>query len=177
MKKSIFVTGIAGSGKTTASETLNELGYEAYDIEKGICGLFEMYRKDTGERFEDYDNTDVEKMANAAWRCDIEKLKSFLSTQINEIAFYCGTGSSLLEIMSIFDSTLLLKTDSEILNSRLMNREGTNDYGNTKEGRDHILNWNIAADVKIEEQGAIIVNANGSPSEVAENIICAAKNT
>ena len=34
MKRSIFVTGIAGSGKSSICKKLNILGYEVYDIEE-----------------------------------------------------------------------------------------------------------------------------------------------
>ena len=68
MKKSIFVTGVAGSGKSSICRELNKLGYTAYDIEE-LEGMFKMTRKDTMQDFKDYDNADIEKVKNADWIC------------------------------------------------------------------------------------------------------------
>ncbi len=48
MKKSILITGIAGTGKTSIISFLQQQGYTAYSIEdiKGICRM--IYRE-TGE--------------------------------------------------------------------------------------------------------------------------------
>lgn len=86
MKKSIFITGIAGSGKSTISKAFQEAGYESYDIED-IDDMFVMVRKDTGELFIDYDNSDLQKVNNSRWICNTEKLKELIGNQKQEVAF------------------------------------------------------------------------------------------
>lgn len=80
MKNKILITGIAGSGKSTVNKILGGFGYESYDIED-IDGMFEMYRKDTGEIYEDSITdliispiTSFRKNKNAGW---IIQLKRF----------------------------------------------------------------------------------------------------
>ncbi len=53
MNKSIFVTGVPGSGKSAVCEELKKLGYRAYDIEE-MQGLFLMINKKTGEIAKDH---------------------------------------------------------------------------------------------------------------------------
>jgi len=170
MKKKILITGIAGSGKSTISKTLCDLGHEAYDIED-IDGMFEMYRKDTGEIYENYDNADPEKIKNAEWLCDVEKLKSFLGKQRENKAFYCGIASNMDDIIPLFDKVILLQTSSGVLHKRLSGREGTDDIGNTEEGRQTVLGRKDWWEDEMKKKEAIAVNADGSTIDVAKKII------
>ena len=171
MKKKIFVTGTSGSGKTTLSQTLNTLGYKAYNIKHNQFGLFKFIRKDTGEHYVDYDNTDIEKVKNASWICDVDKLKKLLSEQTEDISFYCGTASNKAEIMPLFDKVFFLKVSPDVLYKRLLVREGTDDYANTEAGRQMVLSKIDISNNKYIEAGAIPINADLSSLEVARNIV------
>ena len=171
MKKFIFVTGMAGSGKSTISKELNLLGYKSYDIEDNEYGLFTMVRRDTGKLYEDYDNTDMEKVKNARWTCDVSKLKEFVNKQTEGIVFYCGISSNNEEVMSLFDVSILLKASSETIYKRLLTREGTEDYGNTEAGRQNALGWKDEFEGKMQKAGMLVVDANSNPREVANKIV------
>ena len=171
MKKKIFITGISGSGKTTLSQTLNTLGYKAYNIEHDKFGLFKFIRKDTGEHYIDYDNTDIEKVKNASWVCDVDKLKKLLSKHTEDISFYCGTASNNIEIMSLFDKVFFLKVSPDILYKRLLVREGTDDFANTETGRQMVLSKIDKFNNENIKAGAIIVNGDLEPLEVARDVV------
>lgn len=175
MKKKIFITGISGSGKTTLSQTLNTLGYQAYNIEHDQFGLFKFIRKDTGEHYIDYDNTDIEKVKNASWVCDVEKLKKLLKEQTEDISFYCGTASNNVEIMPLFDKVFFLKVSPNILYKRLLVREGTDDYANTEAGRQIVLSRIDKFNKENIEAGAIAVNADLDPIEVARDVVASSE--
>jgi len=170
MKKSIFITGIAGSGKSSISRKLNKLGYKAYDIEK-LEGMFKMIRKDTGEDFKDYDSTNIEKIKNSDWICNKNKLKELLRKQCDEICFYCGNASNNNEIIPLFNQTILLMVNPEVLYKRLSNRKGTNETGNTVENREWVLSGKDLWENQIIKQGVVIINANGDLIEVVRKII------
>lgn len=170
MKKSFFITGVAGSGKSLISKELNRLGYKAYDIEE-LEDMFKMIRKDTREDFTDYDNTDIEKVKNADWICDKNKLEELLQKQNIGIAFYCGIASNNNEIIQLFDQIILLKASPEVVCKRLSSREGTDDMGNTAENREWVLSWKDWWENQMIEQGALVVDADGNPTEVAKKII------
>ncbi len=171
MKKSIYITGIAGSGKSTISKALKALGYETYDIEDDRYGLFIMVRKDTGERYMDYDNTDLNEVNNARWVCDKDKLKNLVNNQVNDLAFYCGIASDNVDLMPLFDLSILLQTKPEVLDRRLLSREGTDNYGNTEAGRLRILSHKEESEKKFIKAGMVAVDANSNPEDVARNII------
>ena len=170
MKKSIFITGIAGSGKSSMSEELNRLGYRAYDIEE-LKGMFKTVRKDTGEDFEDYDHADIEKIKNTDWICDRGKLEELVQSQGDGIFFYCGIASNNNEIIPLFDQTILLKASPEVIHQRLSSRSGTDDFGSTEEVRERVLSMKDQLENQWVEQGAVVVGANGSLAEVAKKII------
>lgn len=175
MKKSIFVTGVSGSGKSSISKELNRLGYKAYNIEE-LEGMFKMVRKDTREDFADYDNADIEKVKNADWICDKNKLEKLLQKQSNCIVFYCGIASNNNEIIPLFDETILLKVSPAIVRKRLSSREGTDDMGNTAENREWVLSWKDWLENQLIEQGAVVVDADGNPAEVVKKIVEKFKN-
>ncbi len=170
MKRKYLVTGVAGSGKTSLCRALEQMSYEAYDIED-IEGMFAMYRKDTGELYVDYENGDPEKIKNSEWRCHVEKLQDLLSRQKSERAFYCGVASNMDDLFPLFDKVIVLSVKSEALHARLLSREGTEDMGNTEESRQMVLGWKAWWEEEMENKGAIVVKAEGSPVEVVQRVV------
>lgn len=169
MRKSILVTGIAGSGKSIICKELNKQGYRAYDIE-GMKDLFRMLDKETGKIFENYDNNDLEKIKQGDWICDVNKLRNLIDSENNGLIFYCGTASNIDEILPLFDTVILLKVSPEVLHQRLsLRRPG--DFGNTKEVQDWILGWKDWWEDSMRDKGAIIINGDGNPEEAVKNII------
>lgn len=153
------------------SKTLKNLGYEAYDIEDDEYGLFMMMRRDTGERYTDYDNADPEKTKNAMWVCDLTKLKELIDKQTSDLAFYCGIASKNEGLMPLFDKSIVLQADPEILYKRLLSREGTDDYGNTEAGRQRILKHKGEFEESMLQAGMIGLNANADATEVSKAIV------
>lgn len=160
MKKNILITALAGTGKSVVCKELVRRGYEAVDIED-VEGLFAMYRKDTGELFDEYDNAVPEHIHMAEWRCDVEKLTRMLVDQKENIAFYCGIASNMHDLLPLFDMVVLLKANAETHHARLMNREGGDDIGNTEEGRQVILGWKDWWENEMMKAGALEVSAEG----------------
>lgn len=138
MKRKYLITANAGTGKSTVSKVLRTLGYESYDLEE-IPGMFGMYRKDTKEPYIDFHNGNPQMIENAEWLCNPKKLVEVFIKQKNDIAFYCGVGSNMEDIIPLFDKVVLLVVSKETLHKRLSNREGKNDMGGNEEGRQAVL--------------------------------------
>lgn len=170
MKKSILITGVPGSGKSSVCRELTDLDYAAYDIES-IEGICKMVRKDTGENFVDFDNADLEKVKNSDWICDKDKLQELIRAQTEEIAFYCITTSNTEEIIPLFTDIILLRPSPETVRKRLSNREGKEDMGNVKETREWILSWKDWWENKMIEKGAVAIDANGTLKDIAQKIL------
>jgi len=173
-KKSILITGVAGTGKTSLSRKLNEMGFKAYDMDD-YPGLFTMFDKRTGEPVVDHDNTDLEKVGAMDWVCDTEKLASLITHEPDDIAFYCGNASDMDTILPFFDSVILLKIGQETMRHRLTTRT-ENDFGRTAEIQDWIMKWKHLYENEMEEKGAIVVDAHQSLDDIAKEVIQKATN-
>jgi dephospho-CoA kinase len=77
MKKTILISGIAGSGKSFIAKYFKKIGIESYDIEN-YGNLFKMYKKDTGKVFINYDNRNIKHVKNSEWICDLNLLKKLI---------------------------------------------------------------------------------------------------
>lgn len=170
MKEKILITGMAGSGKSTVCRVLEAMGYEAYGIEE-IDGMFGMYHEGTKEVFVDYDNSDPEKIKRAEWLCDTERLKELIASQKSELAFYCGIASNMDDLLPLFDTVLMLRVEADQLSSRLSNREGTDDIGNTEASRQTVLGWKDWWEDEMQDKGAIVIDARETPDSVAKKIL------
>lgn len=170
MKKKILITGIAGSGKTSVAEELARRGYEAVDIEE-VDGMFDMFRKDTGERYERYTNTDPEMIKNADWLCDVGALKKLLEEQKSDLAFFCGIASNMDDILPLFDRVIVLQKSKDQLVAHFKNREGTDDMGSTEESRQMVLGWKDWWEETMVDKGAVIILADGTVAEVTDRVL------
>jgi cytidylate kinase len=164
--KSILITGVPGSGKSSVCTELQRRGYEAYDIEN-IEGLFKMYKKDTGEEFIEYVN-DAEHILNADWRCDLNELQKLIATQTKEIGFYCGFASNIKEILPLFSSVYLLNPSNEEVHKRLRTREGSGVMGGSEESRQAVLGWKEEWENEMLAKAITILD--GTIAEVADQI-------
>lgn len=174
MNKSILITGITGSGKSSLCSELRKRGYKAYDIEN-IHGFFNMVHKKTGKIADKYDKDNLEWVKQYDWICNKDKLQELVHKNTNGIVFYCGTGSNLDELLFLFDKIFLLKVSPKILRERLSTRK-SNDFGRTSEVQDWILEWQDWWENHMCEKGAIIIDANRDIKEVTIDIIEKSKN-
>ncbi len=169
MKKSVLITGIAGSGKSSISKKLKEFGFSAHDLDS-VPGLFTMVNKKTRELITDHDNEDLEKVMRMDWICDTEKLTSLVEKELQQIAFYCGTATNIDEIDHLFDTTVLLKTHPKTTRKRLTERTD-NDFARKSVIQDWLLGWKDEWERKIEDRGVIVVNTDKSLEEVVKEIV------
>jgi broad-specificity NMP kinase len=166
----ILITGVSGTGKTTTCKTLKKMGCETVDIEN-IEGMFDMVHKGTKKLYKGYDNANPDHIKNAEWICNVEKLNNLLNSQKQDVAFYSGIASNIDEILLLFNKVIVLQLDSNALNERLKNREGTEDIGNNQEGRNVILGWKDWWEGKMKKKGAIFIDANISSEEIGRKIL------
>jgi len=169
MNKSILITGIAGSGKSTICKELKKHGYKTYDIED-IKGFFTMVNKNTGKSFHDYDNDNLKSIKKGHWICNKRKLQQLIRKNKKGIVFYCGTGSNIEEVLPLFDKVILLKASQKTLRQRLSKRK-TNDYGRTPEIQKWILSWKSRWESYYIKKGAIPINASRNLSQVVADIL------
>ena len=93
MNKSILVTGISGTGKSTIANELNNQGYKAISIED-IEGLCTIINKKTGKPFKNFDINNIEMIKQSDWICNKKKLQLIILKNYKVIVFYCGSSST-----------------------------------------------------------------------------------
>lgn len=164
MKKSVLITGVPGTGKTTLSRKLTEMGYKAYDIE-GIPGLFAAADRKTKQSVKDHDGADFKY-----WVCDKTKLESLIAGENSPITFYCGAASNLDEIMPLFDLVVLLTVSPDTMRQRLSSRTN-NDFGRTTHVQDWIVSWKDSWEDMIKKNATLVISTDKGIEHVAEEII------
>lgn len=169
MNKSVLVIGVSGSGKSSLSQKLREMGYSAYDADS-MDRLFSMRDRNTMKPIVDYDNGDIEKVKNMRWICNVDRLKQILVNETNALAFYCGTASNLDEIFPLFDIVILLKASPDIIRHRLSSRT-TSDFAKKAEIQDHILTYKDWWEDEVVKKGAVVIDANRDLNAVASEVV------
>lgn len=169
MKKSVLITAVAGSGKSTICRALTRLGYEAYDIES-ISGLFSLVDPRTNELLKGKSLGDLKDGLDADWVCDTQKLQELIASQKNGVAFYCGGTSRTVELMTQFDSTVVLRVSDETTRKRLATRQ-EGEFGDSKDTREWVLSWKHRVEADWLAAGGISVSAEADPEIVARDIV------
>jgi adenylate kinase family enzyme len=167
-KKSVLITGMPGSGKSSVCKALKHRGHEAYDIEE-IPGLFSAVPKN-GRGLDEYDNCNLESVKRHDWVCDSAKLDTLLANQKNATAYYCGTASNIMDILNKFSTVIVLAVSRKVLKLRLGHRK-KGEYGHNPAVIDWTLSWQDWWEETIKDAGAIFVNANNDISSVTDEIL------
>lgn len=169
MNKSILITGVPGSGKSSIVNELNKRGYKAYDIES-IRGLFANVDKETGKVIRNHSDNDLEQVKRRDWVCNKKKLRKLLSRNKTGVVFYSGTASNIDELLPLFDKVFLLKASRETIRRRLSKRTSKS-FGNNPEIRKWVLSWKGWWENHMRRRGAVTINANHSVQKIATDIL------
>lgn len=173
MKKSILIAGESGSGKSEVGRRLATLGYETYDIDS-TPNLCMMVDKITKQPIKYDNNNDIEKMEKMLWLCKFEKLQEIINNQKNEIAFYCGSPNNIVEIAPAFRGIILLIANEQNTRQRLNARQD-NGFGKSIQVQDYIIARKEGIEKSLQQQGAVLVNANQDIDAVLNDVIRIAK--
>jgi dephospho-CoA kinase len=116
--RKILLTGMSGSGKSTALAELERRGFAVVDTDEGDWTVW----------------SDAED--GYLWR--EERLRELLAREHGSILFVSGTVSNQGRFYPRFDAIVLLSAPADVLLRRLATRT-TNDYGKSRDERDVIL--------------------------------------
>jgi len=166
--RSILITGIAGTGKTSICQELNKRAYQAFSIED-LPGIYTRIDKRNGQVFENYDANDLESVQQSSWICNQDKLVDFMDQHQKGIVFYGGVASNLDDIRPLFDIVFMLEADINVLRQRL-NKRHSSDFAHSP----LVQEWLFAHKNDWENhmrKGAIVINDNENLTEVVDKII------
>ncbi len=168
----ILITGIAGSGKTTAIKHLIERGFPAIDLDNS--GLCAWVNKHSGEETDYVEGAGKEWIENHRWQVIVPKLLDYLNASPIDKHIIVGgkiAKAQADEIVKIFDLIYLLQPTNEVIDERLAIRQSNiKNFGKKKDERETILNNRNRFEEKCISIGAIPIENNGSVEDLIQKI-------
>jgi broad-specificity NMP kinase len=162
-----LITGVAGTGKSSAAKELRRRGYHAYDTEEGFSYYID---KRTGERCA------YPAHPSEAWYLNHERvfdekiLDNLLKKHADETLFICSITANQNKFYPIFNNIFLLTTDDELISHRLRTRMG-NDFGKHPLDLKRVISRHAAFDEELMEAGAIVIDASKPIGQMVDQIL------
>lgn len=164
--KRFYLTGVAGTGKSTIVQALSERGIAAFDIcaEPRLC-----YWRDRLTRTP-VDERGVGKvwLEKTEHVCDVTKLKQLVHSHsgTNVVA---GYASNQEEYLGLFDKVFFLHCSAKILLHRLQTRTNST-FAKNAEEQAAVAAQSERLIPKLLAQGAIPISSEGSITQVVERV-------
>jgi adenylate kinase family enzyme len=167
-----FITGIAGSGKSTVQKELKSRGYEAYDTDDD--GFAKWHNNETGyihpkSSVKNEDRT-KEFLKIHSWKVPRQEVEDLASRAKGKTIFLCGVAANEDEIRDLFKAVFELTIDDETLIHRLTTRTN-NDWGKQPHELQQTLESQHNIDELYRKHNPILIDATQPIEVVVDNII------
>lgn len=165
--KKIFITGIAGTGKSTLSNVLKERGFNTIDVDH-VQDLCSWISKETGEKVF-VPNPDNKFIDEHDYKCDMSVLEKLIS-EFEDSVFVFGSVGDNSDFIPLFDTLVLLQCEPATLVHRLQIRD-TNVFGKEEEVQSRMLEWKKKFDEIMLNAGAVSISSEKDIETVADEVI------
>jgi dephospho-CoA kinase len=146
----VLVTGMSGTGKSSALAELRRLGFEVLDTDEP--GWTEWSDRDGGY----------------VWRED--RIAAFLAREVHATLYVSGTVSNQGRFYPRFDAVVLLSAPADVLLHRIQSRM-TNTYGKTARERDLILRDLAEVEPLLRASCTHVIDATQPLAHVVEQLL------
>jgi len=167
-----WITGSAGTGKTTICKKLKEKGYVSYDIDDD--GLARWTNLKSGYT---HPKSSVSKEQRTAefinthgWFVPRSTAEEVATESEGKLGFLCGVLDNYNELLDLFDGIVALNTDDETLKLRLRTRT-TGDWGKQEHELQHTLGRHRTVYDQYRDMGAKIIDATKPVEQVIDEIV------
>ncbi len=165
----IYVTGVAGSGKSSIVRALTARGVQAIDMDQGLC---RWENRHTGGMAGWEPGRDEAWYASHGWMCDVPELGKILEE--NGDIVVVGISSNQEEYLARFDKVFVLHCAPETVIARL-NARTDSDYGKHPAEQARLLAWQKSFEAEMVGKGALPLDAERPLEEVVDDILAAMK--
>ena len=148
--RSVLVTGMSGTGKSTVLAELERRGYDVLDTDDGGW------------------TTWSDAVGGYVWQED--RIAELLERDRAGTLFVSGTVSNQGRFYPRFDAVVLLSAPTDVLLRRIENRT-TNDYGKSAEDRDLILSHVVDVEPLLRATSTHEIDATRPVDEVVAELI------
>lgn len=166
-----FITGNAGTGKTTTILALKERGLTAYDIDKlpDIHGYLDTQNNEVLDRLPVIKAHDAAGFTRYALFIKESGLRKLLAT--DGTIFLGGSTTMQEQFYPLFDKIFGLVVPREVHEERLASRSN-NPTGNNEKDRAYLLSINDRIESRLKIMGGgIIINTNQPLDKVVDEIL------
>lgn len=169
-----YLTGISGSGKSTALAELRQRGYEAYDVDEAGPVTAKWHNNDTGfvhpkSSIKKEDRT-PEFLTNHSWKVPPQEVEVLAKLVGTKPVFLGGSIANEVEIKDLCSTVFALAIDDDILMQRLFARTN-NDWGKSSHELELTLTVNHDLDKKYEKYGYVVINASQTIDTIIAKIL------
>jgi shikimate kinase len=167
----IYITGVAGTGKSTICQQLRQLGYTAYDAD--VDGFMGWQHIASGEWVCGYDMPNYLSKSwfeEYQWALSRVRVEQAALEAANKPVFICGTSANDEDVHDLLHHVMFLTLDEQILRQRLATRD-TNSFGKTEDELNHVLRWIQPAEEYYRNFGAFMLNAAEPVEHVVSQIL------
>lgn len=170
----IYITGVAGSGKSTVMEHLTKLGYETHGVDEE--GFADWINRETGETAlfpDDESSVDFHSWYKKySWVLSKERIQQLAqeSRIASKAVFLAGVADGESIVRDLFSHIVYLAVDEATVRRRIEEREN-NSFGKTPEEMADTLKWLRENDTRYKTDGSTVIDATQPPIRVAEDII------
>lgn len=165
----IYITGIAGAGKSAVCDELVRRGYEAHEADNTLSNF---YVNATGEIASS--TTPAERTAewreHHSWQMSKDKLLALKKTAASKPVFVCGVAANEEEYLDVFDKIFALTVDTETLVHRITTRD-IGDFGKSEHEMKSLLEWQNMTEDGYKKIGAQVIDATRPLATVVDEII------
>jgi dephospho-CoA kinase len=169
MKKTFYITGMSGTGKSTVVEKLAEKGIFPIDADS-VKGLTHWIDKYTKEKTEWHAGMSDAWYKKHQYICYKEKLIDLINSSSKDIVVVAGLFNNRSELWNLFDKVFLLQCKEETFLKRITERENHN-FGKHILEQENILSWYKNFEKEILEEGAISINVDKPLTDVVNEIL------
>ena len=172
----VYVTGISGSGKSSALEELRSRGFSAYGVDEDGYGKWLRRGSAEEEDFPHGEDFDIHAwMSEHDWVLDVEKIADLKqrSDRTGELIFLCGVAAGDSEAWQYFSLVCSLVIDDETIKQRIARRGEA--FGKRQEELAQVLKWNAGYADTYRRFGATLIDSTQPLSAVVDEVIAAAR--
>lgn len=170
-----FITGVAGSGKSTIIKELERNGYEAYDVDEAGPVTAKWHNNKTGHphpksSIKAEDRT-PEFLSEHDWKVPRQEVEELARRAESKTVFMGGAIANEDEVRDLFRSVFALIVDAQTHKNRLMGRT-SNDWGkNPHELELSSIEHNNIANRTFKEPAYLPIDATQSIEAVVKAIL------
>lgn len=170
-----YVTGLSGTGKSSALRELRARGYRARGVDED--GYADWINRITGNR-DAFPRADPDFDFHAwysahYWVLSVRRISilSRAAARLGQPVFLCGSANGDDVVWQLFDRVIALVADERTIRQRLAARPGG--FGTAPEELADVLFWHAGFETAYRAHGAAIIDATRPLPEVVAEILAA----